>query len=89
MNEQVLIDLIGDTIFLVFLIGAPLLGAALVIGLAVSVFQVVTSIQDMTLTFVPRMVGICLLTLVLMPWIISRIVSFTTELFGRFALYAQ
>jgi flagellar biosynthetic protein FliQ len=87
MSEQALIQMISETVFLVFLVAAPLLGAALVLGLAVSIFQVVTSIQDMTLTFVPRMVGICLLTLFLMPWIIDRISTFTIRLFSQFSAY--
>jgi len=89
MTEQALIDLIADTVFLVFITAAPLLGVALVIGLAISIFQVVTSIQDMTLTFVPRMIGVCLLTLILLPWITDRITSFAAELFSQFVLYAR
>lgn len=89
MSEQTLIQMISDTVFLVFIVAAPLLGAALIIGLLVSIFQVVTSIQDMTLTFVPRMVGVCLLTLFLMPWIVDRISTFTVRLLTQFSTYAQ
>jgi flagellar biosynthetic protein FliQ len=52
-------------------------------------FQVVTSIQDMTLTFIPKMVVVCLVTLLLLPWIIQRIMSFTIALLGQFSTYAH
>jgi len=89
MSEGMMIQLIRDTVLLVFITAAPLLAAAMVIGLAVSIFQVVTSIQDMTLTFIPKMVGVCLITLALLPWIIDRIVVFTVGLLGQFSNYTQ
>lgn len=87
MSQEALIQLVRDTLMLVFLTAAPLLGAALIMGLLISIFQVVTSIQDMTLTFIPKMVVICLVTLVLLPWIVERIVTFTLHLLGQFAVY--
>jgi len=89
MSDQALIDLISDTVYLVFITAAPLLAVALVIGLAISIFQVVTSIQDMTLTFVPRMIGVCLMTLFLLPWITERITTFAAELFSQFVTFAR
>ncbi|MFZ0429270.1 MAG: flagellar biosynthetic protein FliQ [Acidobacteriota bacterium] len=88
MSQEVLIQLVRDTVMLVFLTAAPLLGAALVMGLLISIFQVVTSIQDMTLTFIPKMVVICLVTLLLLPWIVERIVTFTVSILGHFSAYA-
>ncbi len=87
MTEQALIDLISETVYLVFITAAPLLACALVIGLSISIFQVVTSIQDMTLTFVPKMVGVCLLTLFLLPWVTERITAFARGLFSQFLPY--
>ncbi|GAB4119646.1 MAG: flagellar biosynthesis protein FliQ [Acidobacteriota bacterium] len=89
MGEQALIQIISETVYLVFIVSAPLLAAALIVGLLVSVFQVVTSIQDMTLTFIPRMAVVCLLTLALMPWIIDKISAFTLRLLSQFSTYAQ
>jgi flagellar biosynthetic protein FliQ len=89
MNQEVIIQLVRDTVMLVFITALPLLGAALVMGLAISIFQVVTSIQDMTLTFIPKMVVICLVTLMLLPWMVERITSFTIALLGQFATYAR
>ena len=88
MSQEMLIQLVRETVMLVFLTAAPLLGAALIMGLAISIFQVVTSIQDMTLTFIPKMVVICLVTLLLLPWIVERIVSFTVKLLAHFSVYA-
>lgn len=88
MSQEALIQLVHETIMLVFVTAAPLLGAALVMGLLISIFQVVTSIQDMTLTFIPKMVVICLVTLLLLPWIVERIVSFTVHLVGQVSTFA-
>ena len=89
MSDATLIQVITDTITLVFFTAAPLLTAAMAIGISVSIFQVVTSIQDMTLTFVPKMIVVCLITLFLLPWIARMIVDFTRTLFGQFAMFAQ
>ena len=89
MNQEVVIQLVRDTVMLVFVTALPLLGAALIMGLLISIFQVVTSIQDMTLTFIPKMVVICLVTLLLLPWMVERITSFTVTLLGQFAAYAH
>jgi len=87
VTEGALLQIVRDMLTLVFLIAAPLLGAALVMGLAVSIFQVITSIQDMTLTFIPKMVVICLMTLLLLPWIVDRITNYTLALLGDFARF--
>jgi len=84
-----LIQLVGETLKVTLTIVAPLLGTALVIGLTVSVTQVVTSIQDMTLSFVPKILGVFVVGLFLFPWMVERLTSFTTQLISQFPLYAR
>ena len=62
-------------------IAAPLLASGVAIGLVISVFQSVTSIQDQTLTFVPKIFGMIGVAIVLISWIVARLAEFTTEMF--------
>lgn len=87
MTQTSLLEIVNNMLTVVFYVAAPLLGAALVIGLLVSIFQVVTSIQDMTLTFIPKMVIICLMTLILLPWIVERVTTFAIGLFSDFSRF--
>lgn len=89
MSQQMLIQLIRETIQTTLIMGAPLLAAALVVGLVVSIFQVVTSIQDMTLSFVPRIVAVFVLALLIAPWLMEKMIAFTRHLFEQFHLYAR
>lgn len=63
----------------------PMLLTAMVIGLAISLLQAVTSIQEQTLAFVPKLVGVVLVLMLLAFWLIEKILSFTTEIFNRVA----
>lgn len=89
MSEQLLVQLLRETAFVTLLVGAPLLIASLVVGLGVSIFQVVTSIQDMTLTFVPRIVAVFVLGIFLLPWMMEKVMSYTLQLFSQFSMYAR
>ena len=68
---------------------APMLLVSLVIGLAVSIFQTVTSIQEQTLTFVPKVIGIFAAIMILGHWILSEVVAYTTELWNGLSLYIR
>jgi flagellar biosynthetic protein FliQ len=63
-------------------ISAPMHAAALVTGLVIGLFQAVTQIHEMTLTFIPKIVAVALAMLLFLPWIINMLVDFTTRLFG-------
>ena len=81
MNPEFAIDLLKSMILQSLTLAAPILLTAMVIGLAVSLFQAVTTIHEQTLAFVPKalaVVGICLL---LMPWIVRSLIDFTTAIF--------
>ncbi len=62
-------------------VAGPLLLAALVIGLVISVFQAVTQIQEQSLTLIPKIVGIAVVVIVLGPWMLGQLVAYTTALF--------
>lgn len=70
-----------DALILAMLVGAPMLGISLLIGLAVSLFQAMTQINEMTLTFVPKIIGFGLVLLVLGPWMLQQMMRFTVQLF--------
>jgi len=79
MTQQVVIFLIRRTLLTGLLVVAPLLAAGLVIGVAVAVFQAVTSIRDITLSMIPRILAVAMVLLWLLPWMLKVIYSYTTE----------
>lgn len=76
MNEDVALFWITESVKLTALIAAPILGLALAIGLIVSLFQAVTSIQEMTLTYIPKIVVVGAVMLFLAPWMIEMVTDF-------------
>ncbi len=68
---------------------APILGAGLIVGLLVSIFQAITQIHEMTLTFIPKMVVIGLIILIFMPWFMDVLISYTQEIFNQIPLMTQ
>lgn len=81
MSHALIVDLARNAIMLALLIAAPMLLVALIIGLVVSVLQAVTQIQEQTLAFVPKLVGVGVVFLLALPWILQLLVRYTTELF--------
>ena len=74
------IDVTKEMIRLTIILSLPILGTALVVGLVVSVFQAVTQINEMTLTFVPKVVVVGLVTLLLTPWMINLLVEYSENI---------
>jgi len=70
-------------------IGLPILIAALVVGFVISIFQAVTSIQEATLTFIPKILVVALTLILLGPWMTGIIVSFAADLFGNSWMYIR
>ena len=81
MSHALIVDLSRNAIFTALLLAAPMLVVALGLGLIVSVLQAVTQIQEQTLAFVPKLVGVAVVFLVALPWMIQVAVKYTTELF--------
>ena len=78
MNPEYAVELLKATIFQAVSLAAPILLAAMAIGLAISWFQAVTSIHEQTLSFVPKALGIVLLLILLLPWMLRSAMEFTT-----------
>ncbi|HHU74617.1 MAG TPA: flagellar biosynthesis protein FliQ [Clostridiales bacterium] len=87
MNENIVIDIAREALILVLKLAAPMLLSSLVIGLIISILQTVTSIQEQTLTFVPKLIVIFLVIILFGNWIITTIKDFTIELFTRFGYF--
>ena len=83
MNEDQVINISMQAMQLAFKIALPLLLVGLVIGLAVSVFQAVTQIQEQTLTFIPKIVGMGLVLLIAGPWMLDQMVTYTQQLYSE------
>jgi len=83
MNPEFAVELLKNLMFQAAGISLPFLLTAMVIGLGVSLFQAVTSINEQTLTFVPKALGILGLLLVLLPWLGRRLVEFTTAVIEK------
>ena len=84
MGGDWLVELVRDVLLLVLRVGGPVLIAGVVIGLVISLFQSLTSIQDQTLSFVPKILGMLVVSLLLLPWMIMQLVEFTVEMFRLF-----
>ena len=78
-----------DAIFTIIKCAAPMLLVSLVVGLCVSIFQTVTSIQEQTLTFVPKVLAIFLMLMLAGHWIMNNMVEFMTDLWTNFNLYLR
>ncbi|PPR24528.1 MAG: Flagellar biosynthetic protein FliQ [Alphaproteobacteria bacterium MarineAlpha10_Bin1] len=85
MNAPEVIDIGREAIYALLKMGGPIMAIALVVGLVVSLFQALTQIQEMTLTFVPKIIVIFLAVLVLLPFMISTLMTFSQGLFDRIA----
>jgi len=81
MNQDTVVNLASQAMSLSLKIAGPILLAALVIGLLVSIFQAVTQIQEQSLTLIPKIAGVAVVILVLGPWMLGQLVSYTTALF--------
>lgn len=89
MSVDLVVDMMREALFLVLKTAAPPLIVSLVIGLVVSVFQTVTSIQEQTLTFVPKMVGMFLTLMLIGHWMLNEMSTFMEELWRDFTIYIR
>ena len=87
MDEAVLIDLLVSALVTIIKASAPLLLVSLVVGLVVSIFQTVTSIQEQTLTFVPKLLAVFLVLIIAGSWIMGTVVELMKELCLNFEYY--
>ena len=84
MTEDLIIEVLKEVFWTTFLILLPVLGVSLVVGIFISVFQAATSIQEMTLTFVPKLIVTALVIILMLPWMIDKMVALTVKMFTMF-----
>ena len=89
MSIDNVVELTRTTLYTIILTSAPMLLVSLVIGLAISIFQTVTSIQEQTLTFVPKLVGIFVMMMILGHWMLNNMTEFMVELWSDFSMYIR
>jgi flagellar biosynthetic protein FliQ len=83
MDLQTALDLGRDSMLLVLTLSAPVLAIGMIVGLAVSLVQAVTQLQEQTLTFVPKIAAMAIAAILFVPWITTKMLEFAAELFGR------
>ena len=89
MSIGMLINLMQGGILRVIMLCAPVLGAALIVGLIVAIFQATTSIQEQTLTFLPKMIVILVMLALLSGWMFSVMMEYTIDLFSMIPSLAR
>lgn len=87
MTIDAVTDMTSQTLFLILKVSLPLLLISLVVGLVISIFQTVTSIQEQTLTFVPKIISIFIGIVLLGGWMLQNMTDFATELWSSFSVY--
>ena len=85
--EGAVLDIAREAIYTIIITSAPLLLVSLIVGLIVSIFQTVTSIQEQTLTFVPKILAVCITMMICGSWMINNMSGFMTELWSNFSYY--
>ena len=89
ITEGQVLDIAREALFVIIKVSTPLLLISLIIGLVVSIFQTVTSIQEQTLTFVPKILVVFLGIMLLGGWMMENLTSFMTDLWSNFGLYLR
>ena len=83
MSVEEAVDLGREALYMILLLSLPVLLTALVVGLVISILQAVTQVNEMTLTFIPKMLGVLLVVLLIMPWALEKLIVFSENMFLR------
>ncbi|MEL1134282.1 flagellar biosynthesis protein FliQ [Desulfitobacterium sp. THU1] len=89
MTQNDVLYLAKEALMTALMIGGPILGVSLLVGLLVSIFQAMTQIQEQTLTFIPKILGIALVMLLLGPWMLDVLTGYTSNLFNELATFGN
>ena len=87
ITEGQVLDIAREAIYTIIMCSAPVLVISLVVGLVVSIIQTVTSIQEQTLTFVPKIIAVFLGLMLFGAWILNKMTGFMTDLWSNFSVY--
>ena len=82
MTPGLVINIVQNALFMLIVISAPILGISLVVGLLVSILQAATQINEMTLTFIPKLLAMFVVLLVAGPWMLNTLMDYTIRLFN-------
>ncbi|MCI7594916.1 MAG: flagellar biosynthesis protein FliQ [Lachnospiraceae bacterium] len=89
MGIDEVVQIVNRALYIICITAAPILLVSLVVGLLISIFQTVTSIQEQTLTFVPKILSIFIALIFLGHWMLNNIVEYMVELWSDFAIYIR
>ncbi len=89
MTPEFVVSLAKESIQITLILAAPMLTLGLIVGLAISIFQTVTSISEMTLTFIPKIVAVFAGLLFFAPWMLEKAMSFTIKLITNIPMYIR
>jgi len=89
MTEETLLQIGRESVFVAMQVAAPMLVCGLVAGLAISLLQAVTQVQEATLSFIPKIIAVGAAFLIAMPWMIDKMVQFTNVLMGDFRVFIR
>lgn len=87
MTPDLALQLMGDMLLAALLIGAPILGLSMLVGLAVSILQVVTQIQEMSLTFVPKIITVVVTIILFGPWMLRKLMAYSSAVITNIPSY--
>lgn len=89
ITQDAVLDIARDAIFNIVIVAAPLLLVSLIVGLIISIFQTVTSIQEQTLTFVPKILAVFLTMMLVGSWMMNTLIEFMQTLWSNFSYYTS
>lgn len=89
MTPEFVVSFAKEAILLTILMSMPMLGLGLIVGLVVSIFQATTSIQEQTLSFVPKILAVMLSLLYFAPWMLEKITLYTEKIISQIPLYIR
>ncbi len=89
MTPEYVVGIARQAIQVTLLVALPILGIGLAVGVLVSLVQAATQIQEMTLTFIPKILSIFIGLLLLLPWIMNQLTGFTIEVFNNIPMYGR
>ena len=89
MTIDAVADIASDALFLIVEVSLPVLLISLIVGLIISIFQTVTSIQEQTLTFVPKILGVFVTLMLLGHWILTELTTLITNMWSDFSIYIR
>lgn len=89
MNSDSIVQIVRDALMMAFWLGAPILIVGFVVGIIMSLLQIVTSIQDTAFSTVPRLAAVLVALILAMPWMLQKASTYATSILGNLSRYAQ